>query len=227
MVSGDVVLLRKTLLIRFSAAFIVLALILFLTAGSLYYWQAWVYLGVLFIPLVYVVNYFLKRDPAFLERRMRVQEKERSQKRIQTFGSILFFLGFLIPGLDYRYGWSIVPIPLVLAADAVVFLGYFFIFLVFRENSYASRIVEVEAGQRVITTGPYTLIRHPMYLGVILMFLATPLALGSWWSLPVFLLLPISLVFRIRNEEELLVRELPGYAEYCEKVRYRLIPLVW
>ena len=227
MVSDDAVLLRKTILTRFSAAFVVLVLVLFLTAGSLYYWQAWIYLGVLFVPLVFVVNYFLKRDPAFLERRMRIKEREGTQKRIQAFGSILFFLGFLIPGLDYRYGWSEVPIPLVLTADAVVFLGYLFIFLVFRENSYASRIVEVEAGQRVIATGPYALIRHPMYLGVSLMFLATPLALGSWWSLPVFLLLPISLIFRIRNEEELLVRELPGYAEYCKKVRYRLIPLVW
>jgi protein-S-isoprenylcysteine O-methyltransferase Ste14 len=219
--------LRKTILTRFSAAFIAVALVLFLSAGSLHFWQAWVYLGVLFVPIVFVVNYFLKKDPAFLERRMRVREKEEAQKRIQALGSILFFLGFLIPGLDYRYGWSLVPIPLVLAADAVVFLGYLFVFLVFRENSYASRIVEVEAGQRVITTGPYALIRHPMYLGVLLMYLATPLALGSWWALPVFLLLPVFLVSRIRNEEEVLTRELPGYAEYCEKVHYRLIPRVW
>jgi protein-S-isoprenylcysteine O-methyltransferase Ste14 len=224
---GDAPLLRKTILTRFSAAFIVVALMIFLPAGSLYYWQAWVYLGVLFVPLVFVVNYFLKRDPAFLERRMRVREREDPQKRIQGFGSILFLIGYLIPGLDYRYGWSVVPIPLVLAADAIVFLGYLFIFLVFRENSYASRIVEVEAGQPVITTGPYALIRHPMYLGVILMFLATPLALGSWWSLAVFSLLPVFLVFRIQNEEEVLTRELPGYAAYCKKVRYRLIPLVW
>ena len=156
----DALLLRKTILTRFSAAFIAVALMIFIPAGSLYYWEAWVYLGVLFVPLVFVGNYFLKRDPAFLERRMRVREREDPQKRIQALVGILFLIGFLIPGLDYRYGWSVVPIPLVLAADAIVFLGYLFIFLVFRENSYASRIIEVEAGQRVITTGPYALIRH-------------------------------------------------------------------
>lgn len=220
-------MLRKIILSRFTAGFIAIALMLFLPAGTLQYWQAWVYLGVLFAPLVFVVNYFLRRDPAFLERRLRFREKEVAQKRIQVIGGVLFFLGILVPGLDYRYGWSSVPTPIVLAADVVVFLGYLFVFLVFKENSYASRIVEVEAGQRVITTGPYALVRHPMYLGVTLMYLATPLALGSWWGFLVFLFLPLFLVFRILNEEEVLVRELPGYAEYCQKVRFRLIPLVW
>lgn len=219
--------LRKTILVRFSAGFLVVALMLFIPAGSLHYWQAWVYLGVLFAPLVFVVNYFLKRDPGFLERRMRVREKEATQQKIQVLGGILFFLGFLIPGLDHRFGWSSVPVPLVLTADAIVFLGYLVIFLVFRKNSYASRIVEVEAGQRVITSGPYALVRHPMYLGFIVMFLSTPPALGSLWALPVFLLLPVFLVFRIRNEEEVLARDLPGYTEYSQKVKYRLIPLVW
>jgi protein-S-isoprenylcysteine O-methyltransferase Ste14 len=211
----------------FSAGFIVVALFLFLPAGSLLYWQAWVYLGVLFIPMIVVVNYFIKRDPGLLERRMRTREKYEPQKRIQALTGVLFFLGFLIPGLDYRFGWSFVPVPLVLAADAVVALGYLLIFLVFRENSYTSRIIDVEPGQRVVTTGPYALIRHPMYLGVTLMFLATPLALGSWVAVPLYFLVPVFLVFRIRNEEEVLVRELPGYADYCREVRYRLIPGLW
>jgi protein-S-isoprenylcysteine O-methyltransferase Ste14 len=227
MMPDDIAGLQKTILERFSAGFLVVALMLFIPAGSLQYWQAWVYLGVLFAPLVFVVHYFLKRDPKFLERRMRLREKEDPQKKIQLIGGILFFLGFLIPGLDYRFGWSTLPVPFVLAADVMVFLGYLFIFLVFRENSYASRIVEVEAGQRVITSGPYAMVRHPMYLGFTVMFLATPPALGSLWALPVFLLVPVFLVFRIRNEEEVLARDLPGYVEYRRNVRYRLIPLVW
>ncbi len=223
----DTVGLRKVVLTRFLGAFVILALVLFLPAGSLGYWQAWVYLGVLFVPLVFVVAYFLKRDPGFLERRMRVREKEKTQKRIQVLGAAIFFLGFLVPGVDHRFGWSSVPVPVVLGADAVVFFSYLFIFLVFRENSYASRVIEVEAGQQVIATGPYALVRHPMYLGVILMFLATPLALGSFWALAVFIMLPVFLIIRIRNEEEVLIRELPGYEEYCRKVKYRLFPLIW
>lgn len=223
----DTARLRMKMLAWFSAGFIVVAIFLFLPAGSLEYWQAWVYLGVLFIPVILVVNYFIPRDPGLLERRMRIREKHEPQKRIQVIAGVIFFLGFLIPGLDYRFGWSVVPVPVILAADVVVVLGYFLIFLVFKENSYTSRIIDVERGQRVITTGPYAIIRHPMYLGVTLMFLATPLALGSWWAVPVFLLVPVFLVFRIRNEEEVLIHELPGYADYCQNVKYRLIPRVW
>ena len=219
--------LRMKMLTWFSIGFIVVALFLFLPAGSLLYWQAWVYLGVLFIPMILVMQYFLNHDPGLLERRMKAREKYEPQKRIQIVSGVFFFIGFLIPGLDFRFGWSSVPVPLILVADAVVALGYLLVFLVFRENSYTSRIIEVETGQRVITTGPYAIIRHPMYLGVTLMFLATPLALGSWWAVPVFLFLPVVLVFRIRNEEEVLVRELPGYADYYRDVKYRLIPGIW
>jgi protein-S-isoprenylcysteine O-methyltransferase Ste14 len=202
---------------------IFMGLMLFLPAGTLDYWQAWVYCGVVFTPAIFVVSYFLKKDPELLERRMRMREKEEKQKTIQIMGIIIFFIGFLIAGLDYRYHWSNVPVYLVIAANAIVLSGYIFVFFVLRENSYASRIIEVEKGQKVITTGPYAIVRHPMYLGVLMMCIFTPLALGSYWALPFFLpLLPL-LIYRLLNEEEVLLKELPGYKEYCQKDRKSVV----
>jgi protein-S-isoprenylcysteine O-methyltransferase Ste14 len=206
---------------------IFLGLILFLPAGSLDYWQAWIYCAVLLIPASFVVFYFLKYDPELLERRMRMKEKEEKQKTIVKLGIIIFFIGFIIPGLDYRYHWSNVPVYLVIAANTIVLSGYIFVFLVLRENSYASRIIEVEKGQKVITTGPYAIVRHPMYLGILVMYLFTPLALGSYWAIFFFLPLIPLLVSRLLNEEETLLRELPGYEEYCQKTRYHLVPFIW
>jgi protein-S-isoprenylcysteine O-methyltransferase Ste14 len=219
--------LKKQVILRFIMAPIFLGLMLFLPAGSLDYWQAWIYCGILFIPMFFVVFYFLRKDPELLERRMRMKEKEEKQKTIQILGIIIFFIGFIIPGLDYRYHWSNVPVSLVIAANAIVLSGYIFVFSVLRENSYASRIIEVEKGQKVITTGPYAIVRHPMYLGVLVMYLFTPLALGSYWAILFFLPLIPLLVSRLLNEEEVLARELPGYQEYCQKTRYHLIPFIW
>ncbi|MCX6820447.1 MAG: isoprenylcysteine carboxylmethyltransferase family protein [Candidatus Aenigmarchaeota archaeon] len=205
----------------------VLCAAFFLPAGSLGYWQAWAYLGVVFIPGFFVIIYFVKRDPKLLERRMRFKEKIREQKIIITVSNIIFSIGFLIPGLDYRYHWSVVPVPLVIISDMMVLLGFMIVALVFRENSYASRIIQVEKDQKLITTGPYSIVRHPMYLGVLLAMLFTPLALGSYWGLVAFAPTAIIVALRTLNEEKVMMRKLPGYRAYARKVRYRIVPFVW
>jgi protein-S-isoprenylcysteine O-methyltransferase Ste14 len=219
--------IRRAIAFRFVISFIVLGAMLFLPAGSLLYWEGWLYLAALFLPISYTAAYLLQHDPELLKRRGKMEEREPEQKRIIILFSVLFFTGFFLAPLDYRFGWSEVPFPVVLAADTMVFLGYCIVFLTFRENSYASRVVEVEEGQQVVTTGPYAVVRHPMYVGVLLMVLCTPLALGSWWALVPILPLPFLLVLRIRNEEEVLTQELAGYPEYRKKTRYRLIPYLW
>lgn len=155
------------------------------------------------------------------------REKEAEQKTIIKVGNTLFFVGFLIPGLDFRFGWSGVPVWLVIVSNVFVFLGYFLIFLTFKANVFAGRTVEVFKGQKVIDTGPYALIRHPMYAGFILMFFFMPIALGSFWAVIAFIPECIIIILRALNEEEVLKRDLPGYTAYCKKVHYHLVPLLW
>ena len=219
--------LKKKIIIRFAMLPIFLGILLFLPAGSIKFWEAWFYCIVLTAPMLFAVIYFLKKDPELLERRIKMKEKEKEQKAIIMLSSVIFLVGFIIPGLDYRFHWSEVPTFLVIAADAFVLLGYLVFLLVLKENSYASRIIEVDKEQKVISSGPYTIVRHPMYLGIMLIFLSTPIALGSFWALIPFILLPILLVFRILNEEKILLKELAGYKEYCQKTHYRLIPYIW
>lgn len=219
-------LIGRTCLVGIGAA-IGLAALFFLPAGTLAYWQAWVYLAIVLIPMAFVAVYMLRNSPDLLQRRLQARERERTQQGVITFG-IFFLLGaFLIPGFDRRWGWSIMPWWVTVAADLLVLLGYATIFRVFRENQYTSRTVQVEQGQQVVSTGPYAVVRHPMYVGVLVFYLASPIALGSWWAfLPAAVIVPI-LVVRILNEEQVLERDLPGYREYEQKTRYRLLPGIW
>lgn len=215
------------ILLAFVLMPIVLGLMFFVPAGTINYWQGWAYILVLTAPMIFVLLYFLKKDPEFLERRMRMKEKETKQQLIIKISGGIFLIGFLIPGFDRYFGWSQIPDGISFIAMIVVFLGYAMVFLTFKENSYAGRTIEVEKGQYVISTGPYSIVRHPMYVGTSAMFLATPIALGSYVAFPIFLLWIPLIIMRILNEEEVLKHELKGYEEYCNKTKYRLVPFIW
>jgi protein-S-isoprenylcysteine O-methyltransferase Ste14 len=209
---------------------VVLALLIFLPAGSIRYWQGWLFWVNFAVWCFAFTPYFLKHDPALLERRLRAgpaAEREPTQKRIQTFASIFVSAIFVVSAFDYRMGWSSVPTSVVVFGNVLVAIGFWLIFWVFRANSFASSTIELSAGQRVIDTGPYALVRHPMYAAAMVLFLGVPLALGSYWGLLILLPLAAVLVIRLLDEEIFLGRSLPGYAEYCAKVRYRLIPGLW
>jgi protein-S-isoprenylcysteine O-methyltransferase Ste14 len=218
---------RWLALIRLVGGVVAIAAMFFLPAGTFDYWQAWVYMLILLVPLFIFTAYLFLRNPALLERRMKTREVEPEQRKIIAFSTTVLLTAFILPGFDRRFGWSSIPTWLVLAADVIVFLSYVWLILVLRENEFAARTVEVEQKQRVITTGPYSFVRHPMYLGVTLMYGFSPLALGSCWAMLVVALLPAVLVARIVNEEKVLLRDLAGYADYCKAVRYRLIPAIW
>ena len=160
-------------------------------------------------------------------RRMKTKEKEKPQKLFIRLSWLVFLLAFVIPGLDFRFGWSVVPVWLVAVSALIILGGYLIFIVVVRENEYAARTVEVEEDQQVISTGPYRLIRHPLYTGVLLIFIFSPLALGSYWALIAFIPLPVIVILRIFNEEKVLSTQLPGYMEYMQKVKYRLIPYIW
>jgi protein-S-isoprenylcysteine O-methyltransferase Ste14 len=219
--------LLRTVVARFGGALLILCLMFFLPAGTLAYWQAWAWMAVLFIPMVGVLAYLIRKDPALLERRMRTREPEKEQSLIIKLSLLWFALTFLLPGFDRRFGWSHVSVAIVIAADVLVFLGYCIFIWVVRENTYASRVVEVERDQKVISSGPYSIVRHPMYVGVLLIYIWTPLALGSYWALiPDLLIIPF-IIARIRNEETVLQRDLAGYSQYMQATRFRLLPGVW
>ncbi len=214
-------------LLRLIGSVVILPALLILPAGTLEYWEAWAFLAVILIPTTLTGAILLARDPELLERRLRAREKDLAQGRIVLLAGMVFLALLLIPALDRRFGWSRVPLPAVVAADVVVLVAYGLFIRVLRENRSASRVIEVHSGQRVVATGPYAVVRHPMYTALALISLATPVALGSWWAfIPAGLLLAV-LAERIKQEERVLTAELTGYREYKQTTVYRLIPGVW
>ena len=209
---------------------LVMAALLFLPAGTLDYWQAWAFLAVFGVSALAITLYLMKKDPKLLERRVQAgptAEKERSQKIIQSISTVMFIAMLVVPALDHRFKWSPVPGSVSVVGDALVALGFLIIFFVYKENTFASATIEIHPGQKVISTGLYSLVRHPMYMGALFLFVGMPLSLGSWRGIFVFLFFMPALLWRIIDEEKLLTKDLPGYAEYKDKVRYRLIPFVW
>ena len=209
---------------------VVMALLLFVPAGTVRYWQAWLYLSIFFGAAALTTMFLMRRDPALLERRMRggpSAEKQPTQKFIMLCTSLGFIALLVVPALDYRFAWSMVPLAGVLVGDALVAVGFFLIFLVYKENTFTSATIEVAADQRVISTGPYAIVRHPMYASALLYLAGTPLALGSYWGfVPLVSMLPF-LIWRLLDEERFLALNLPGYTEYQKRVRHRLIPGIW
>jgi len=208
----------------------IMGVVLFVTAGTLDYWQAWVYLFVFTVTSLFTTIYLIKHDPELQKRRLRggpTAETRASQRVIMAF-TCLGFIGLLVvPALDRRLGWSNIPVYVVVAGDTLVAIGFYFIFLVYRENTYTSATIEIAANQKVIDSGPYSLVRHPMYASALLYLLGTPLALGSYWGLVPFLVIVPFLIWRIFDEEKMLTNELEGYGKYRQRVRDRLIPGVW
>jgi len=207
-----------------------MGLLLFVPARTVHYWQAWVYLSTFTSASVLTTLYLIRKDPALLERRMSggpMAEKEPAQKFIMLCTSIGFIALLVVPALDRRFGWSTVPVGGVIAGDVLVAIGFYLISMVYRENTFTSATIEIAENQRVISTGPYAVVRHPMYASGSLYLLGTPLALGSYWGfLPIAAMLPF-LIWRLIDEERFLVRNLPGYSEYQKRIRYRLVPFVW
>ena len=205
----------------------VMALLLFLPAGSWGYWQAWLFLGLLFVPMTCVATWLLVRESELLAKRLSSKEQEKAQRQVVALSVLMFVAGFLLAGFNQRFGWSEMPAWVVAIAAVVMVCGYGLYAEVMRENAYLSRTVEVQENQKVISTGLYSIVRHPMYAATLVLYLAMPIVLGSWVALIPFLAYPFIIAHRIRNEEHVLEEGLTGYCEYEQQVRYRLIPFIW
>jgi len=212
---------------KFCAGLLLVGMLLFLPSGSFAFLNGWLFICLLFVPMFILGVVMFFKAPSLLEKRLTAKEKENTQKGVVAVSGLLFLIGFIVAGLDYRFGWSYVPEWAVIAASAVLLVSYGLYAEVMRENAYLSRIIEVRQGQKVVSTGLYGIVRHPMYAVTVWLFLSIPIVLGSWWSFLCFLPYVSVIVVRILNEEKVLEAGLEGYAEYKNKVKYRLIPFVW
>ena len=212
---------------KLAAGFLILAFLLFLPAGTVAYPNGWLFCALLFIPMLILGIVLLKKAPGLLEKRLDTKERETTQKLVTGLCALVFFAGFITAGLDFRFGWSAVPVWITSAASVLFLIAYALYAEVMRENAYLSRTVTVQENQKVIDTGLYGIVRHPMYAATVLLFLMIPLVLGSWTAFAVFLLYVPLIIIRIRNEEAVLETGLAGYTEYKKRVRYRLIPYIW
>lgn len=214
-------------LIKFIAGLLLVGLLLFLPAGTLAYPGGWAFVGLLFIPVFIMGIVLLIKAPDLLRKRLDGKEKEDTQKGVVAFSALIFLGGFIVAGLDFRFGWSAVPVAVKVIAG-VLFLGSYALYAeVMRENAYLSRTIEVQENQKVIDTGLYGVVRHPMYMATVVLFLMIPLILGSWYSLILFLGYPAIIALRIKNEEQILAEQLNGYEEYRQRVKYKIIPFIW
>ena len=214
-------------ILKFSIGALLVGFLIFLPAGSLAFANGWLLMGLLFVPMFLAGIVMLIKSPAFLEKRLDAKEKQATQKGVVAFSGLMFIGGFVVAGLDHRFSWSSVPGWVVITASVLFLVAYLLYAEVMRENAYLSRTIQVEEGQKVVDTGLYGIVRHPMYAATILLFMMMPLILGSWAAFIVFLLYPPMIVKRLKSEEELLKRELSGYETYCKKVKYRLIPYIY
>lgn len=226
LVPSKTTLAIKALIILLSSLLII-GCCLFIPAGTLSYWNGWLFLISIFIPVIIVFVYLLINDPGLLAKRLKTREEVKEQRLIQKIGVIPVVIGFLLPGFDFRFKWSNVPVWLVVIGVILIILGYVLFIMVIKQNSYASRVIEIQQNQKVIDTGLYSVIRHPMYLAGIIIMLFSPVILGSFYGMIPMIFYAIIIIFRIYNEEEVLKKGLEGYNEYLKKVKYRLVPFIW
>ena len=214
-------------LTKFGCGLLLVGLLIFLPAGTLSYTCGWLLIGLLFVPMLVAGFVMLWKSPEFLKKRLDAKEKQATQKGVVAISGLMFIAGFVVAGLDFRFGWSAMPIWVVAIASVLFLIAYALYAEVMRENAYLSRTIKVEQGQRVVDTGMYAVVRHPMYAVTILLFMMIPLVLGSWYALIPFAFYPVVIVVRLKDEENLLTKELSGYDAYKLKVKYRLIPFIW